>query len=782
MSEESIKLRLPNGTVLNVPKKATEQEIIEYSIAKDYMSRDEWLTYDDNKDALKVANYYAEVDATPSTSLGLPFGGDLVTQAVDEMIIKPSRKFGFAASVEPKTASVALPALGQTIGTGLAAGAVASAGVVSAPVTALALGVGAALGYFGGDVLKEQITGVNKEGDVRGGEALTEGLIEGGLAMAPPVLKASVEGAKTLLNKKVLGTEFADDIAREFSDKLLAKYNAQGEGLLTTQLGTPTAGHQALANIGYASIEGRQQINAVIEAQSEVIKDDLLSLLNMYGTRVEPRELGGMVLQVIDKQKELSGQAFRGLYKDRLGDQADTIVDVRDIKENAKAFINKLHRTTAAGSPNFVETLEGQNKAILSTDKEILNLRRHKLELKTNGAEPEELKGINEALEAAKIELDELKLTRDEFLKGNEIPFADREAYTEYQEYLKMPDSLPLNELNTINLRSKDRMREMAEVNPAKANSSSFGGLKKQQGKLEARILATLNPEQRKEYLALNEMYAKNSTLIHGDVISQMLKQGMPENVSYLMTQSGKTSPFIELNKLLDTNQTFYKEAVKKGLIDQSQLNVFKYAGQNLKQKVRREFLVETLQMSESVDGFDAIRKLRDKIKTQGRGEEISFKEILGQTRGIDFVEQLFKEYDQLVSSLPKRDGVFSLSVLSTQGAGIRQGAQEGVNVITGDPSALMRLTQAIGKYMVPNKIAAMIVDPQMSAKILRTTRKSIEEIKKGRRDAQVYMALSRSLSELDASIDVQDQSAEQVANFLTSIERTGEEEKYVYK
>jgi hypothetical protein len=742
------KVRLPNGFMVEVPETATQEQTMAYAKAKGYMSEEEMMIYDEAKDMLDVAAFYGRVDAVPSSS------------PIDDIFTKPLTKFAYAGYKEPKTLARALPDVGSVVGTAGAGVVAASAGLATVP-TALVLGIGSALGYFGGKQAEEAITGVEQSTASQAGEAVEAGAVETGMALLPSVARRTALGVRALKTKELpLSSEFETEAQREFASEVAKKLQDNEAGLLTTQVGTPTGTHRVLASIARASAEGRGKIESVLQGQAEYLDKSITAVKQMYGDRLPDAELGDMYVELVNKQRELSNEAFNGLFKDRLAGTEKTTVSSAPVVNFAKAQINSIKKSAGyvdelADFTSKIDELQSQARAIRQ---QIIDAQR--------GYEGEELtlslKPLRLDLDQVKLDIDNTKAEMKAFTDSQGIGMESAEVLSLYQDALKLQNkpNVTVEELNdfTVNLRSK--ISSLKSDNPAVANVVGFKSLVDMQELAERAIKSNLTEQQIKDYDAVSKLYSENSDTIRGNVVASLLrKEETPTSIANLITSSNNIDYFSSIDDITATT----RKTLSKAGTDPVVIKQFEESAEAIKNGVRRKYLEKHLRqyMSEDKDAFASIGNFVEFINKEA--SEDVYKGLLGSGKGAEAIDRLLKEYRFLIKNLPRDSGGrFSLAVLSQQSIGSREAVQGAARMAAGDPTGASPFVVGLAKVITPEALSWYITNPKEAMRLTKITQVARRQAEQGKISIQVFSALSNAYNDMLNSLE-EEQNSEKI-------------------
>lgn len=738
MEQYSLKnVKLPNGALVPVPESATQEQTMAYAKARGFMSEDEMMIYEDTKDMVEVADFYKKMD-----SVNLP-QGQLGASAIFDVLVKPLAKFGYAGYKEPKTIARALPDVGSVAGTAAAGGVAVTAGLGTIP-TALVLGIGSALGYFGGKQGEEAITGVEQATASQVGESIEAGAMETGMALLSPVVRSAVRGGKALMTKSLsLSSEFASEAEREFAENIANRLKQTEAGLLTTQAGTPKGAHGLLASVAYASAEGKDRMRAVLQGQSDFLDTNIDSLQSSFGERVSDQELGGMFVELVEQQKKLSDTAFKGLYADRLKGTANQSVSVAPIVGLAKNQIGKIKR-----SSDYVDSLIEKEDTISSLKEEMFGIRQAVIDA-SHGKDKEALQDLKLQLSQTKLDLDVAVADKDSFVKTQDIGMEESSVVSLYEEALKLqnkPD-ITIQELNDFNLNLKSKLRDIKSDNPAVANVKGFKGLTDMQTVIEKMVKSKLTTEQARDYDAINALYKNNTKVIRGNVVSSMMrKENTPTSIANLLTSSNNADYYTVIDDIAKTT----KQTLLKSGAQPKQIQEFEKSVSGLQDSVKRKYLEENIRqyVTSGRDAFDSIGNF---LEFRNKEAKTDVYDALFKTDSrLNTIDSLVKDYEFLIKNLPKGSGGrFSLAVLSQQSAGSRDVMQGGAKVVGGDLAGVATLVQGISKMFVPEALSWYVTNPKEAARLTKITRRAVQEAKQGRISVQVFTALSGAYNDM---------------------------------
>jgi hypothetical protein len=734
--------------MVEVPETATQEQTMAYAKAKGYMSEDEMMIYDEAKDMLDVAEFYGKMDALPSSS------------PIDDIFTKPLAKFAYAGYKEPKTLARALPDVGSIVGTAGAGTVAAAAGLATIP-TALVLGIGSALGYFGGKKAEEAVTGVEQSDASQAGEAIAAGTVEAGASLLPSVARKTALGLKALTKKEIpLSSEFESEAQREYASVIAEKLQESGAGLLTTQVGTPTGTHRVLASIARASAEGRGKIEAVLKGQADYLDKSITAVKQMYGDRVPDAELGDMYVALVDKQRELSNQAFNGLFKDRLAGTEKTTVSSAPVVNFAKAQINSIKN-----SVGYVDELSDFTSKINELQSQARTIRQQIIDAQ-RGYEGEELtlrlKPLRLDLDQVKLDIDTTKAEMKAFTDSQGIGMESAEVLSLYQDALRLQNkpNVTVEELNdfTVNLRSK--INSLRSDNPAVANVVGFKSLVDMQELAEKSIKSNLTEEQIKDYDAVSKLYSENAKVIRGNVVASLLrKEETPTSIANLITSSNNIDYFSSIDDITATT----RKTLSRAGTDPSVIKQFEDSAEAIKDGVRRKYLEKNLRqyMSEDKDAFGSIGNFVEFINKEA--SEDVYKGLLGSGRGAEAIDSLLKEYRFLIRNLPRDSGGrFSLAVLSQQSIGSREAIQGAATAMSGDPTGLYSFVVGAAKVITPEALSWYITNPKEAIRLTKITQAARKQAEQGRISIQVFSALANAYNNMLNSLE-EEQNSEKI-------------------
>lgn len=765
--EQALKrVKLPNGTVIEVPETATQEQVIAYAKAKSLMSEDEMKIYTESEDMLDVADFYSKVDALYDTSP--------TTTVIDEVFTKPLVKFAYAGFKEPKTIARALPDVGSTVGAGVAGVTAATGGLALVP-TALVLGLGSAAGYFLGGEAEEAVTGV--EGDVYSnlGEAKTAGLTEAGVSLLPSLGRKIGKGVKAFFTKKTaLSSEFKDEAEREFAENIAERLREEDAGLLTVQAGTPSGFHSILASIARASAQGRGKIEAVLRAQADYLDKSISSIKESFGPKVSDEQLGNMYTSLVEEQKNLSNSAFESLFKGRLSQYEDEVVSSNPVVNFAKMQIGGIKKNTT-----YVDQLSKIDSTIKTKEEKVRRLRqeiidsRKSLEGKELSAK---MKSLREELEQTRLDVDVEKARKTDFLNQQGIGMEDAEVLSLYQEALKLQNKgdLTVSELNSFigNLRSK--ITSLKSDNPAVANVVGFKGLVDMKELAEKQIKNKLSPDELKDYEVINKLYEENGDVIRGKVVASLIRKGeTPTSIANLIKSSNNIDYF---NSIDEITRVTKNTLLKSGASSES-IAAFEKSAESIKNAVRRKYLEKNLRqyMTEDKDGFLTTGNFIEFINKEANDDV--YEGVLGGTKGAEAINSLIKDYRFLTQNLPKNNtGAFSLSVLSQQSIGSREALQGASNLALGDPTGIAAFTTGLSRMLVPEALAWYITNPKEAIRLTKITEAAKKQAEKGRVSIQVMSALSSSYNRMLSSLEEEQNSVNIYEEVSQKIQNVGQE------
>ena len=741
-------VKLPNGVLVSVPESATQEQTLAYAKAKGYMSEEEMMIYDDAKDMLDVADFYSEVDNLDLRGIPQP------AKAAFDVVAKPLAKFAYAGYKEPKTIARALPDVGSVLGAG-AGGLVAGAAALGTVPTALVLGIGSALGYFGGKEAEQSITGVEQPTSSSLGESLEAGITETGAALIPSVAKMAVRSGKALVNKSLpLSSEFADEAEREFATEIAQKLKEADAGLLTTQVGTPTGTHKILGSIAFASRAGRGRIEAVLKGQSNYLDKNISVIKDMYGKRLTDRQLGDMYVSLVEKQKQLSKDAFEGLYADRLKGTESAVVSAAPVVALAKNQIGKIK-----GTGSYVDDLASMDASIMEQKETVLSLRQQVIDA-TEANDTEALSKIRLELDQTKLDLDVAKAERESYLVTNDIGMEEEEVVSLYGKMLKLKNkpNITVEELNSFNLNLKAKLRELESNNPAVANVKGFKGLTQAQELIEKQVKSKLTPEQAADYDALNKLYKNNNDVIRGNVVAGLMRrENTPTSITNAITSSGNADYYSSIDEILSTT----KQTLMKAKVNPSVIKEFEGSIKTLKDGVRRKYLHQNLQQFVKNDAFASIGSFMEFINKEKKGDV--FDTLFSNKTDLKRIDSLINDYNFLTKNLPKGEaGRFKLAVVSQQSQGGRDVAAGTAQVLAGDSSGLTRFMQGAVKMFTPEALAWHVTNPKEAMRLSAITKKAKEEAVKGRITLQTFTSMSNAYNDMLQAMD-EEQNSEQI-------------------
>lgn len=736
------KVRLPNGTLVQVPETATQEATMAYAKAKGYMSEDEMMIYDEAKDMLDVADFYAETDAV---GYGLT---DPATSAVFDVVVKPLAKFGYAAYKEPKTAARVLPDVGSLAGTAAAGGLAIAGGLATVP-TALALGLGSALGYLGGKEGEQAITGVEESAASTMGEAAAAGATEAGISLLSPAVRMAVRGVRGLTSKSLsLSSEFASEAQREFAADVAKRMQQEGAGLLTTQVGTPSGVHGLLGSIAFSSSTGREKVTAVLKGQADFLDKNISVIKNMYGNRLTDRQLGDMYVGLVEKQKELSKEAFEGLFSERLKGTETSLVSTSPIVGLAKNQIDSIK-----GSSGYVDTLSDLTGQEAELKQSILAMRQEIIDTipqATSKEAKEALSRLRLELDQKKLDLDVVRADKERFIAENDIGMGEETVLSLYNDMLKLqnkPD-ITIEELNRFNLNLKARLRELESNNPAVANIQGYHGLMKAQTLIEKQVKSKLTPEQVVDYDSLNKLYKDNNDVVRGNVVASLMRrENTPTSIANSITASGNADYFTSIDDLAKVT----RNTLNKAGADPAKIKQFDKSINTLKDGVRRKYLEKNLAQYASTsekDAFKSVGSFVDFINKEAKGDV--FDELFGSGVHIKRIDSLLNDYNFLVENLPKGSGGrFSLAVISQQSVGSREALSGGARALAGDPTGISTFMQGFSKMFIPEALAWHVTNPREAMRLTAITKKAKQDLKRGKITIQTFTALSNAYNDM---------------------------------
>jgi len=741
-------VKLPNGVLVKVPESATQEQTLAYAKAKGFMSEEEMMIYDNSKDMLDVADFYAEVDGLDLKGTPQP------VKAAFDVIAKPLAKFAYAGYKEPKTIARALPDAGSVLGAGLGGVAAGAAALGTVP-TALVLGIGSALGYLGGKEAEQSVTGVEQTTSSKLGESLEAGVTETGAALLPAAAKVAVRGGKALVNKTIpLSSEFANEAEREFAAEIAQKLKESDAGLLTTQVGSPTGTHRILGSIAFASSSGRERVEAVLKGQSDYLDKNISVIKDMYGKRFTDRQLGDMYVSLVEKQKELSKDAFEGMYADRLRGTETAVVSAAPIIALAKNQIGKIK-----GTGSYVDDLASLDDTILSKKEDILSLRQNIIDA-TEAKDTEALSSLRTELEQARLDLDVTRAERESYLVQNDIGMEEEEVVSLYSKMLKLqnkPD-ITVEELNSFNLNLKAKLRELESNNPAVANVKGFKGLTQAQELIEKQVKSKLTPEQATDYDALNKLYRNNNDVIRGNVVAGLMRrENTPTSIANSITASGNADYYSSIDEIYNAT----KQTLEKANVDSAVIKDFEGSINTLKNAVRRKYLDQNLQQFVNNDAFGSVGSFMEFINKEKKGDV--FDTLFGSKQDIKRIDSLINDYNFLTKNLPKgQSGRFSLAVISQQSIGSREVLEGTAQSLAGDPQGITKFMQGAAKMFTPEALAWHITNPKEAMRLSAITKRAKKEAVKGRITLQTFTAMSNAYNDMLQSME-QEQNSEQI-------------------
>ena len=627
---------------------------------------------------------------------GIPEGmseEDILRYAVHNNLYKPGNEGPVAASpldeamefggqLASDMGEVAVdmaPAIGGLAG-GLAGAKLGFAtGAVAGPLGAL---MGSAIGAFAGAGAGESLRQWIEGEPANVSKAIQEAVIEGSIDTVGGRLFDLFKAAKDISLDK-LGYKGRDQgttqILRDLQEKLEIGY---GTTLRGSQIDPAAKIINGLESAAEQALTTRDELRIIAEAQNRYLDDQVEGFVAV-SDKLEGESLGILIQNLVENTRTASSEAFSAAFK-----------ELDDVGRTVKV------------------SLQGPRKRAY-------DWRKTKMDGLT--------KRMQEAID-----------------KGAKIPFTSAQIQKSIDDLLSLSPntnfSVAFDKLKDL----KNRLSAM-KGDPATANDPAVAeltGIVKRFEESMLRSARKTSPETAKMYENLMKEYEDTQRILFSDVAVRILREGNPESVGKMLHETGKITPFKEVQKII---------------AEAKRLNV--ETGGDVLEGIRQGFLAKHLSAKEG-QAINTLSNMKTKLADPDFAR--TFNELIPKEQK----KRMYRIMEEAEILSRGVGGEFSLAVRSAQLAGV-QGVASG-----GGAGLLGNIFKVVSFGYLPKIVAS----PQRAERMLRMLRTANKYVNNPQdMPPEIYRALSLMLAKFAAESGMQfeeQQTRQEIQPLLENIQR----------